>query len=58
MKRTIENILFHVSLFIAREDETVTNHTLIDGRIYRRRNRTYRVFNIPVKQFFITEWVA
>lgn len=58
MKRTIENILFHVSLFIARKDETVTYHTLIDGRVYRRRNYTFRVCNVPVKQFFITEWVA
>lgn len=58
MKRTIENILFHISLFIAHEEEIITNHTLIDGRIYRRRNRTFRVCNIPVKQYFITEWVA
>ena len=52
----MKNIIRNVSLFIAREEEMVSLHTLINGKQYRRIEKCTRICGIPFNKRFYTEW--
>lgn len=57
MRTTIRRILFNIALFIANEESYVSEHVLLDGKKWRRRNRILNICGIPFQKITWTEIV-
>lgn len=57
MKTTIRRILFNIALFIANEENYVSEHVSFDGTKWRRRNRIINICGIPFQKVTWTEIV-
>jgi hypothetical protein len=57
MKTTIRRILFNIALFIANEENYVSEYVLFDGTKWRRRNRIINICGIPFQKITWTEIV-